>query len=180
MANVSFAHKIKMGKTLKALYDEHQVILKVIEAVLKECKKPILDPIFFKKAIDFIKNYADKLHHAKEEDILFNEFDRIACESGLCNPVQQMLHEHDLGREFVRGMVAGLKEENKVKIIKNAQGYAELLKEHIGKEDDILYPMAEEALNETTKKKMLVKFKKVDGKKKAERTKYLAFANKLK
>ena len=165
---------------LKVLYDEHQVILRVIEKLLKECKKPILDPLFFEKSIDFIKNYADKLHHAKEENILFNEFDKIACESGLCNPVQQMLHEHDLGREFVKGMLTGLKEKNKSKIIENAQGYAQLLTEHIAKENDILYPMAEEAINEKTKNKMLARFGEVDSKKKKEINKYLAFANNLK
>lgn len=167
-------------QTLKILYDEHQVILKVIEALLNECKKQVLDPLFFERSIDFIKNYADKLHHAKEENILFTEFDRVACESGLCNPIQQMLHEHDLGREFVKGMTEGLEEKNKSKIIENARAYAQLLKEHIAKEDDILYPMAEEAIDGKTKNKILAKFEELDRKKNKEQTKYLDFANKLK
>ena len=168
-----------MKQTLKALYDEHQVILKVIRALLKECEKPVIDKIFFEKAIDFIKNYADKIHHAKEEDLLFKEL----CKPGIlmhCNPTEQMLYEHDLGRNFVKGMLNGLKENSRIKIIENAQGYAQLLQEHIGKEDDILYPMAEENLDEKTKKRLLLKFKEVDDKKKIERNKYLAFANKLK
>ena len=67
-----------MKTALQMLSNEHQNILKVVDALLKECNTLELDkPInndFFLKSIDFIKNYADKFHHAKEEDILFQEF----------------------------------------------------------------------------------------------------------
>jgi len=168
-----------MNRTFKALYDEHKNILKVIGALLKECEKPAINYEFLERAIDFIKNYADKLHHAKEEDILFKEL----CKPGVlihCNPTEQMLYEHDLGRGFVRGMSEGLKEKNRNKIIINVQSYAQLLQEHIAKEDDILYPMAEESLNEKIKQKILSEFKEVDTKKKEEKNKFEIFANRLK
>ena len=150
-------------KPTKILSEEHKNIIKIIGALNKECDslesgKP-LDKEFFIKAVDFIKNYADKFHHAKEEDILFKEFNKSQSH---CNPTEQMLYEHDLGRNFVKGMEQASKENNKKKLMENARGYSQLLQEHIYKEDNILYPMADEALNEKTQKSMLEKFKKLE------------------
>ena len=152
-----------MSTVLKILSDEHQNILKITNALLKECdslqSENEIDKDFLKKAIDFIKGYADKFHHAKEEDILFKEFNKSQSH---CNPTEQMLYEHDLGRNFVKGMEQASKENNKEKLMENARGYSQLLQEHIYKEDNILYPMADEALNEKTQKSMLEKFKKLE------------------
>ena len=79
-----------------------------------------------------------------------------------CNPIEQMLYEHNLGREFVKGMVAGLRNNDKKTIIKNAKDYSHLLEEHIMKEDNILYPMAEEVLNNNVKRSIMKKFKEIE------------------
>ena len=168
-------------KPTQILSDEHKNILKVIEALNREIDAiesgKNIDKAFFEKVIDFIRNYADKFHHAKEEDILFKEFCKKA-EEMHCNPVEQMLHEHDLGREFVKGMEKGLNENNKQKIINNAKGYIQLLNEHIFKEDNILYPMADKALNDNIQKSVLSKFKQAEIKrfKKGVKEKYIALA----
>ena len=153
-----------MEKPTKILSDEHKNILKFIETLKKECERlnagvPI-DKGFFAKAVDFIKNYADKFHHAKEEDILFIELDKRK-EQMHCSPMDQMRHEHDLGRGFVRGLEGALISGDKNKIIENARGYAELLEDHIYKEDNILYPMADEVLDDAAQKEMLEKFAKI-------------------
>ncbi len=170
-----------MESPTKMLSDEHQNILKLINALIKECNalesEKGLDKAFFEKAIDFIRNYADKFHHAKEEDILFAELCKDTVQMH-CNPVQQMLHEHDLGRNFVKGIEKGLKENDKNKVIENARGYAQLIQEHIYKEDNILYPMADEALNQQVQKSMLDKFKQAEHKKfsKGIKERYLGIA----
>ena len=96
-----------------------------------------------------------------------------------CNPTEQMLHEHELGRNFVKNMEKGLEENNQNKIIENARGYSQLLQEHIYKEDNILYPMADEALSQEINEMMLNKFKKVEQKSIEENKKYLAFVEAL-
>lgn len=153
-----------MIKAIQMLVDEHVKILAEIDSLEKECNKlstgEEIDKNFFTKKIDFIKNYADKFHHAKEEDILFTELCKDSVEMH-CNPIPQMLHEHDLGRAFVKGMEEGVAENDKDKVIKNAIGYAELLREHIYKEDNILYPMADEALPEDAQEEMLKKFEAI-------------------
>ena len=64
-----------MKKPTMILSDEHKNILKVIDSVLKKCDEiergRKLTKIFFIKAIDFIKNYADKFHHAKKKIFCF-------------------------------------------------------------------------------------------------------------
>ena len=176
------------SETSKILSEEHQNILKIIESLENECdaiennnKEP--DKDFFKKIIDFIRNYADKFHHAKEEDILFKEFNKCLeedPESAHCNPTEQMLVEHDQGRDFVKGMETRLNENDKIRVIRNARAYAELLKEHIGKEDDILYPMTDETLNNNVKKEMLEKFKEIEKERKNDKDKYLNIIKEVK
>ena len=92
-----------------------------------------------------------------------------------------MLHEHDLGRNFVKGMEQALKENNKAKVIENARGYAQLLQEHIYKEDNILYPMADEALNQQIQKSILEKFRQAEHKKfrKGDKESYLSIVKEL-
>ncbi len=117
---------------------------------------------FFEKVIDFIKNYADKFHHAKEEDILFKELCKDSVQGNLhCNPVEQMLYEHNIGRNFVKGMKDGLIEKDKRKLVENSLGYVQLIREHIFKEDNILYPMADGVIDLKTQDIMLSKFEDV-------------------
>ena len=120
-----------------------------------------IDKDFFGKAIDFIQNYADKFHHAKEEDILFVELCKDTARMH-CNPVPQMLMEHDMGRDFVKKMKEGLEKSDKEVLVEGARGYAQLLQEHIYKEDNILYPMASEALNSEIQKSVLDRFEQAE------------------
>ncbi|MBU0957598.1 MAG: hemerythrin domain-containing protein [Nanoarchaeota archaeon] len=170
-----------MSKPIQLLIDEHVYILKVVDALIKECEEiengKEIDEKFFAKTIDFIRSYADKFHHAKEEDILFKEMCKQGTQEKLhCNPIDQMLHEHDLGREFVKNMEDEVKEDNKEKVIENGRGYAQLLQEHIYKEDNILYPMADEALDNEELEEMEKKFMKIGIERKEDKERYTKFA----
>lgn len=153
-----------MEKPTKILSDEHKNILKFIEALKKECERlesgADINKDFFKKAVEFMKNYADKFHHAKEENILFPALDKRK-EEMHCSPMDQMRREHDLGRGFVKGLEDALNSNDKEKVIESACGYAELLQDHIYKEDNILYPMADEVLDESAQKEIAEKFAKI-------------------
>ena len=171
-----------MDKALKMLSDEHENILKVIDALLRECellkRGKKIDANFFESAIDFIRNYADKFHHAKEEEILFSELSKDGVLVG-CNPVQQMLYEHDLGRNFLSELQEGVKIGDKKNIIENVSGYASLLKEHIFKEDNILYPLADDVLSNDVKKKIFDRFVQTEKKFIKEKKKHTLFVEGL-
>ena len=171
-----------MATALKILSDEHKNILKVIDSMLKECDSlksgKEINSKFFKSAIKFVREYADKFHHLKEEDILFVEMCKDPTQMH-CNPTEQMLFEHEMGRNFIKELEKGVEEKNKDKIIENARGYSSLLQEHISKEDNILYPLANQALNQATKKEMLEKFKQIEKKFTKEKDNYLSFVSSL-
>jgi hemerythrin-like domain-containing protein len=158
-------------KPTDELKEEHKVILRMLKVLekasqnLEEGKQ--LNPEVFKKAVDFIRNFADKCHHGKEEDTLFPMMEKfgIPKEGG---PLGVMLHEHTLGRDFVKGMAEAAEKYEKgdkssIKdLIENARGYANLLAPHIFKEDNILYPMADRAIPEKEQKVLEEKFEKVE------------------
>jgi len=137
------------------LKDEHQLILRMLALLEQAANRTeagsFRDYRFYLDGVDFIRNFADRFHHAKEEDILFEAL----VENGMPranSPVAAMLMEHDQGRAFVRGMegaatraLAGEPGQDE-EIVGNARGYLELLREHISKEDEILYPLAERVL----------------------------------
>jgi hemerythrin-like domain-containing protein len=148
----------------QVMKDEHQLILRMI--VLVEQKTALLEGgelcnwQFYLDAVDFIRNYADRFHHAKEEDVLFAEL----VSNGMPaknSPIEAMHMEHDQGRAYVRAIEAAAQraragESGQAKIIaENANAYAALLRAHIEKEDGILYPLAERVLPEAVRARML-------------------------
>lgn len=88
------------------LMKEHQLILKYVDLMERYAEfglKNFNTPILFVKAncfIQFIHEFSDHFHHAKEEDILFRYLEVPGVLSH-CNPVPQMLYEHNKAREFV-------------------------------------------------------------------------------
>jgi len=149
-----------MNNVTQVLSEEHQIILRVINAAFKECEDieqgKAIELSFFQKTIDFIRNYADKFHHAKEEEILFIAMLESADQMH-CNPIPVMLHEHAESRELVQGMEEAISENNIEKLIDNTRAYGMLLQQHIYKEDNVLYPMAEQGL--TNEQKVVIKQK---------------------
>ncbi|WP_020677665.1 hemerythrin domain-containing protein [Geopsychrobacter electrodiphilus] len=146
------------------LKDEHQLILRMIALVeqntaLVESGK-FRNWQFYLDAVDFIRNYADHFHHAKEEDVLFVELvgNGMPAKS---SPIEAMLMEHDQGRARVKGMEEAARKMLEGQsgqapaLIEHARGYAELLRGHIDKEDNILYPLAERILPAEVRARML-------------------------
>lgn len=149
------------------LMKEHQLILKYVglmERYVEFSLKHPDTPVLLEKAVDFIRfihEFADHFHHAKEEDILF----RYLGAPGVlthCNPIPQMLMEHDKAREYVRNMEQALQTKVLQDLADNAVQYAGLLKEHIYKEDNILYPMAERGLSDEAKTAVLKEYGQTD------------------
>ena len=119
------------------------------------------------KVLDFIKTFADKCHHGKEENLLFPAMEEagIPKDGG---PIGVMLEEHDIGRNFVKGLAEAIARYKKGerdaggKIAENAENYVDLLSQHIDKENSILYPIARDCLSPKKQEELLVKFAKVE------------------
>jgi hemerythrin-like domain-containing protein len=152
-----------MSTATKNLEDDHIHILKLIEVMERVIGSEKPDVSHLESIVDIIRNFADGLHHAKEE----NEFFPFLSKRGFSlsqGPVAVMLHEHIQGREFVKGIADNIslyKGGNNSalgRIYSNMAGYAELLKNHIGKENNILFRMADRALSETDNQELLKQF----------------------
>jgi hemerythrin-like domain-containing protein len=147
----------------KQLRDEHEGILRMLEIIDRMVEQPQLAVERFEQALEFLKVFADRCHHGKEEDLLFPllETKGIPRDNG---PIGVMLSEHQAGRGFIKGMSDGL-EQYKVGnsdvlsvIRENAHGYTNLLRNHIVKENDILFMMAERVLSEQEQQELATKF----------------------
>jgi hemerythrin-like domain-containing protein len=127
--------------------------------------KPDIDNI--EKIVDIIRNFADGLHHAKEENLFFPFLGNRGF-SVTQGPLAVMLHEHVLGRNYVRSMaenIALYKTGNEAAltgIFSNMSGYAELLRSHISKENNILFRMADNALSESDQISLLESFNEAE------------------
>ena len=157
----------------QVMVEEHKLILRMIGLVERNTAQmeagKFRDWQFYLDAVDFIRNFADRFHHAKEEDVLFTAL--VANGMPAQNsPVAAMLMAHDQGRAFVRGMEEAAQqaldgEAGQIpRIAENARGYAALLRDHIDKEDNILYPLAERVLPETVRERMLAAYAAAEAK----------------
>ncbi len=143
--------------SIELMVMEHDNILLFIEAVRNACcgilEGKEVDTEDFEKMIQFARNYADKHHHGKEEQVLFLEMTEHLGKIGE-NLIQHgMLIEHDYGRLHISDLEASLnlyKEDlqtiYKLGIIEGAAGYANLLTRHIDKENEVVYKYAEKSL----------------------------------
>lgn len=151
---------------------EHQLILRMIalleQNVVLMGQGRFRNWQFFLDAVDFIRHYADRFHHAKEEDVLFVEL----ISNGMPekqSPIEAMYIEHDQGRAFVRAMAEAAEkaqagEPGQMTVIaENAASYIALLREHIDKEDNVLYPLAERILPEEVRARMVEAYEKAQG-----------------
>lgn len=155
----------------EVLKEEHGGVKTMLGILGKVCDRlgsgEAVPPGDLDRILEFLKVFVDRCHHAKEEDFLFPALERagIPKEGG---PIGVMLAEHVAGREFIRGMgeaADGLKRgdrEAAERFVANARGYAELLLQHIDKEDNILYPMADARLGEETHRKLAEDFERVE------------------
>jgi len=141
---------------------------------------------FFIEASEFIKGFADGCHHKKEEGVLFPAM----VEGGLSyqfGPVAVMLAEHDEGRTFNNAMKlaaerlqAGEKHA-KDQVVQNALGYVSLLRQHIAKEDNVLFPMADQVIPKDKHAKINADFDHIEHEETGEgvHEKYLGLAERL-
>ena len=151
----------------RVLVEEHRLILRMISLVEQNTARMeqgrFRDWQFFLDAVDFIRNYADRFHHAKEEDVLFVALVANGMPAKQ-SPIEAMHLEHEQGRAHVRALAAAAQktlagEAGLVPVIAaHARGYALLLRGHIDKEDQILYPLAERILPEELRPGMLAAY----------------------
>ncbi len=153
---------------------EHRIIEKMIWAIEKEVEKMAETKIarkdFIDTVIDFIKVYADRTHHGKEEVIMF---EYLATKNMLPeeqNMMKELIEEHKYGRKTVGELVAAQEryargEKNSLTTIRDKlKVLAEFYPKHIEKEDRIFFPASEKYMSQGEQDFMLSEFWEFDRK----------------
>jgi hemerythrin-like domain-containing protein len=150
--------------------DEHRIIERALMALQTSAQRlsqgEEIRPAFFVNAALFIKNFADGCHHHKEEGVLFIAMNEAGMPSE-GSPIGVMLAEHEKGRAFTREMRDAAQKWEAgdlsayAAVVQNALGYVALLRQHIYKEDNILFPMADRLIPSDRQEKVNADFERI-------------------
>ena len=151
---------------------EHRLIEKMISLIGElvdhaESNRKI-DPVSIDKAVDFIRTYADKTHHGKEEDILFRDLENKELSPDDARIMQELIEEHKYGRKTVGELVDakneyvnGSSDAFKL-IIGKLKAIVAFYPPHIEKEDKVFFPSSMNYFTEKEKEDMLREFWEFD------------------
>jgi hemerythrin-like domain-containing protein len=154
-------------KAIDALKAEHELIergLNLLERAVArlEAVQPLPEG-FPQWAPRFFQQFADQCHHAKEEDVFFPVLkQRGIPEQG--GPLGVMLHEHRLGRDCVGRMWEASQAQpfDARPFAQAARQYIPLLRQHIFKENNVLFRMAERVMSESDDADVTGRFSQVE------------------
>lgn len=155
----------------ETLRHEHQMIVHVLDAVEKEVdsirQSGTVHVPLVREMLDFFRNFVDHCHHTKEEHHLFTSMHQHGM-STTSGPLAVMLHEHDQGRACIQAILKALPSQGEpdeaaaAVIADNLSRYASLLRSHIDKENNVLYPMADRLLSEADQEALAGAFDRVE------------------
>ncbi len=178
-------------KSIDILKEEHKYIKMVLAGLRRQCIRMVngeqVEYELFYRMIDFVRNYADKYHHKKEESHLFNVMSQELGKDVENGPIMGMLVEHDFGRAHIYELEKALKAcregdaDARVDIIASALGYEKMLLKHIDKEDNAVYQFAARTLAPETLSRLDHEFDRIesDAENTILRNQYIAFAQSL-
>ena len=153
------------------LKQEHEgilLMLKILDRVATKIESgEEADAAHLEKMVEFLRVFADRCHHGKEEDLLFPAMEKagIPRERG---PIGVMLMEHEEGRGHIRKMADALARNRKGEaaamkdFARGARQYFDLLTQHIQKENQVLFPMGDRVLSQDVQAKLAEGFEKIE------------------
>jgi hemerythrin-like domain-containing protein len=121
-------------------------------------------------AVDFIRVYADRTHHGKEEDILFRELGKRPLSDNDRRIMNELVDEHVIGRQATKALVDANHRYRKgdgkalMDIADHFNKLVEFYPRHIEKEDKLFFPAARAYLTEAEDQAMLAEFWEFDRK----------------
>ena len=151
---------------------EHRLIERMI-SLIKNTLLQIevnqkVDPVFVDIAVDFIRIYADRTHHGKEEDILFRELNNKPMNEKDREIMKELIEEHVFGRQTTKALVdANTRYRNGddtalTEIAAKLQTLTEFYPKHIDKEDKLFFPASRAYFTDEEDQAMLAEFWEFD------------------
>lgn len=150
-----------MGKATQDLLNEHEAILHVFTILDKMLTSldanEERDLNFADELVHFLTIFADKCHHGKEEGFLFKELEAL----GVPNqggPIGVMLQEHVMGRQLIASMREALQGADLEAFKLHAVEYRDLLRQHIQKENAVIFRLADQLISDERQMELFEKF----------------------
>ncbi len=154
---------------IEELKHEHRAIeeaLILLETIAQRVQQPGVRQDA-RELVEFFRLFADTCHHSKEEHVLFPTLETLGV-SRQGGPIGVMLSEHDEGRRHIQAMLAALDaletggRQEAGQFREHAEAYARLLRQHIDKEDNVLFAIAEQRLSEVRKGRLSEAFERIE------------------
>ena len=152
-----------MKTASQKLLHEHNAILVALDVMEKMCKcvqnNKEMDPKDIKDMVDFLNVFVNNCHHCKEENFLFPALEEVGVKNQN-GPIGVILAEHQKERGFIKQMQDSIKENevSKQEFVEAASSYISLLRNHIVKENMVLFQISDIKFSESTQKKLLNDF----------------------
>ena len=159
-------------KPIQDLIAEHEAVKLTLRILDKICSNieqthKISNPEHLNQLIEFFSVFVDQCHHGKEEELLFPalEASGVPREKG---PIGVMLAEHQQGRNYIQKMKVAISQYNEghqeaaAKLVKNSRGYISLLRQHIDKENNVLFPIGDNRLSEKKQEELWEGFETIE------------------
>lgn len=147
---------------------EHRLIERMIKLMAAEAAKirdgKAPDAEFIRTAVDFIRRYADQLHHGKEERILFRDLAKKKMSAEHERIMRELVEEHVQGRENVRKLVAAWNGGQGAALAGHLENLAKFYPAHIVKEDKHFFLPVMEYFSAAEQAAMLNEFYEFDRK----------------
>lgn len=152
-----------MNTATEDLIHEHKAIqhaLNILEKISERIENNgDTDSSDINNFLEFLKEFADKCHHGKEEDFLFPALEKagIKKEGG---PIGVMLSEHTQGRNYIGQMQNSIlnNQFDRLLFIQASRDYISLMRSHIQKENTVLFPMVDVKLSVSEQTDLYEKF----------------------
>jgi hemerythrin-like domain-containing protein len=153
---------------------EHRLIERMIRRIekalsgIKENNK--VDPVFVDVAVDFIRTYADRTHHGKEEEILFRDLGKKMLSAEDQRVMNELVEEHVFARKTTRDLVEandryrGGDPSALTVITEKLSTLVATYPKHIEKEDKLFFPSSRAYLTQEEEQRMLEEFWEFDRK----------------
>jgi len=153
---------------------EHRLIERMIghiaQALVQIDRTQKVDPLFVDVAVDFVRTYADRTHHGKEEDILFRDLRLRTLDAEDERIMNELIEEHVFGRQTTKALVEANTWYRKgdqtalPAIVHNLKTLVDFYPRHIEKEDKVFFPAVRAYFTDEEEQRMLAEFWEFDRK----------------
>jgi hemerythrin-like domain-containing protein len=135
----------QFGPATAELRHEHEVILRALVVLERAAARldagQTVDPAALAELVELCRTFADRCHHGKEEHTLFPVLEA----KGLGGPLGVFLEDHEVGRGYLKTIDSPAPAAERAAA---ARRYVGLLRDHIERENEVLFPMADRVLSQ--------------------------------